>query len=114
MVRLYMDENVHGSITKEVRKRCVDAVTVQEDGYSGRDDPDVLQRAAFLGCVLFSQDEDLLAEATHRQRNGIEFAGVVFAPQAEVTIGQCVRDLELIAFAGIPEDFSNRVHYLPL
>ena len=32
----------------------------------------------------------------------------------EVTIGQCVRDLEVIAFAGTPEDFSDRVHYLPL
>ena len=114
MVRLYMDENVHGAITREVRKRGVSAVTVQEDGYGGRDDPDVVDRATSLGRVLFSQDEDLLAEAKHRQRNGIAFAGVVFAAQGEVTIGQCVRDLEVIAFAGTPEDFSDRVHYLPL
>ena len=55
-----------------------------------------------------------MAEATHRQRNGIAFAGVVFAAQGEVPIGQCVRDLELIAFAGTLEEFSDRVHYLPL
>jgi predicted nuclease of predicted toxin-antitoxin system len=114
MVRLYMDENVHGAITEEVRKRGVVVLTVQEDGYNGRDDPDVLDRATSLGCLLFSQDEDLLAEAAHRQRNGTPFAGVVFAAQAEVTIGQCVHDLELVAFAGTPEDFSDRVHYLPL
>jgi hypothetical protein len=114
MVRLYMDENVHGAITRGIRKRGVDVVTVQEDGYGGRDDPDVVDRAAALERVVFSQDEDLLAEATHRQRNGIAFAGLVFAAQGKVSIGQCVRDLELIAFAGTGEDFSDRVHYLPL
>jgi hypothetical protein len=31
-----------------------------------------------------------------------------------VTIGMCVRDLELIATAGNPEDLANRVEYLPL
>ena len=92
----------------------MDAVTVQEDGFGGRDDPDVVDRATSLGRVLFSQDEDLLAEATHRQRSGIAFAGVVFAAQDKVPIGQCVRDLELIAFAGTPEEFANYVHYLPL
>ncbi len=114
MVRLYMDENVNGAITRGVRKRGVDVVTVQEDGYGGRDDPDVVDRARSLGRLLFSQDEDLLAEAAHRQRNGITFGGVVFAAQGEVTIGQCVRDLELIAFAGTREEFLDRVHYLPL
>jgi predicted nuclease of predicted toxin-antitoxin system len=114
MIRLYMDENVHGAITRGIRQRGADVVTVQEDGFGGRDDPEVLDRATSLGRLLFSQDEDLLAEAAHRQRNGILFAGVVFAAQEEVTIGQCVRDLELIAFAGTPEEFSDRVHYLPL
>jgi predicted nuclease of predicted toxin-antitoxin system len=60
MVRLYMDENVHGVITRGIRKRGVDVLTVQEDGYGGRDDPDVVDRATSLGRVLFSQDEDLL------------------------------------------------------
>lgn len=114
MIRLYMDENVHGAIAREVRKRGVDVLTVREDGFGGRDDPDVMDRATSLGRVLFSQDEDLLAEATHRQRSGIAFTGVVFAAQVEVTIGQCVRDLELIALAGKPEELSDRVHYLPL
>lgn len=35
MVRLYMDENVHSAITREVRKRGVDVVTVQEDNPVG-------------------------------------------------------------------------------
>jgi len=31
-----------------------------------------------------------------------------------VSIGDCVRDLEIIAKVGSPEDFANRVQYLPL
>ena len=32
----------------------------------------------------------------------------------EFFIGQCVRDLELIAKVGEPEDLMLRVHHLPL
>jgi hypothetical protein len=32
----------------------------------------------------------------------------------EVTIGQCIRDLELIATAGESEDLAGRVEFLPL
>ncbi|MDQ3814759.1 MAG: hypothetical protein M3347_12520, partial [Armatimonadota bacterium] len=74
----------------------------------------VLDRATLLGRVLFSRDDDLLAEAVHRQRSGENFAGVIYAHQLRVTIGQCVRDLEFLAQVGEPKDFENQVIYLPL
>jgi len=55
-----------------------------------------------------------LAEATRRQRDGMRFAGVVYAHQLRVTIGVCVHDLELIAKTANPEELANRVEYLPL
>lgn len=113
-IALYMDENVHRAITSGLRLRGIDAWTVQEDGLSGIDDPAVLDRAAALGRVLFSQDEDLLAEAKKRQTEGLHFPGVIFAHQLHVTIGDCVRDLELIAVAANPDDLSDRVEFLPL
>ena len=67
-----------------------------------------------LGRVLFSQDDDLLAEAELRQREGRAFAGVIYAHQLAITIGQCVRDLELIAKVAEPDDLRTRVEYLPL
>ena len=60
------------------------------------------------------QDDDLLAEATKRQREGIPFRGVIYAHQLRVSIGTCVHDLEIIAKAGEPEDLVNRVEFLPL
>ncbi|NEP19855.1 MAG: hypothetical protein F6J97_23705 [Leptolyngbya sp. SIO4C1] len=113
-LRLYMDENAHGSITTGLRQRKVDVLTVQEDGRSGITDPQVLDRAAELNRVLFSQDDDLLAEAKKRQIAAVSFPGIVFAHQSKVSIGTCIRDLELIAQLGEPTEFLNRVQFLPL
>lgn len=74
----------------------------------------LLDRATELGRVLFSQDEDLLAEANRRQQNGIAFPGVVYAHQLYGSIGSCVRELEIIAKAANFDDLANRVEYLPL
>jgi hypothetical protein len=97
-----------------LRLRGVDVVTAQEDGRRMTPDDVLLDRATQLGRILFSQDEDLLAEATRRQEQGVPFAGVIYAHQLRVTIGMCVRDLELIAKASNAEDLANRVEYLPL
>lgn len=113
-VTLLMDVHVHRAITTALRLRGADVLTAQEDGSDELEDPDLLDRATQLGRVLFTQDADLLREATRRQRSGAEFAGVVYAHQLGVSIGQCVSDLELIALAGEQEEFVNFVQYLPL
>jgi hypothetical protein len=78
------------------------------------EDPRLLDRAGELGRVLFSQDEDLLIEAARRQREGIHFAGVIYTPQLELSVGQFIEELEILAKAGLPTDFVNRVQYLPM
>ncbi len=111
---LYMDVHVPRAITVGLRSRGVDVLTAQEDGTRTLDDPELLDRATQLGRPLFSRDDDLLAEAHRRQSEGIEFAGVIYAHQLQVSIGKCITDLELIAKAGEAEDMLNRVEYLPL
>jgi predicted nuclease of predicted toxin-antitoxin system len=109
-----MDVHVPSAITRGLVLREIDVLTAQLDGTTEMDDPDLLDRATQSGRVLFSQDEDLLAEAAKRQRTGQPFAGVVYAHQLAITVGQCVNDLEIICKAGKPEDLANRVEYLPL
>ena len=113
-VALYMDENVHRGITDGLRIRNVDVLTVQEDGRTGYPDPLILDRATELERVLFSQDEDFLAEANRRQYKKINFTGVIYAHKLGISVGDCVRDLEIIAKAAYPQELSNRVQYLPL
>jgi hypothetical protein len=89
-------------------------MTAQEDRADQLSDAALLDRALGMGRILFSQDDDLLREATLRQRTGKRFAGVVYAHQLNVTIGQCVEDLELICGVSEPEEWINRLEYLPL
>ena len=65
---LYMDVHVPRAITRTLTAAGVDVITAQEDGCSQMPDPDLLDRAGSLNRVLFTRDEDLLAEATRRQR----------------------------------------------
>lgn len=109
-----MDVHVPAAITRGLLLRGVDVITSQLDGTTQLEDPDLLDRATMLGRVLFSQDEDLLAEATKRQRSGKLFAGVIYTHQLEITIGRAIEELEILANVGVPEDFVNRVEYLPL
>ncbi len=109
-----MDVHVPGAITRGLLLRDVDVLTAQLDGTTELLDPDLLDRTTELGRVLFSQDEDLLAEATKRQRAGRYFAGVIYLHQLDTVVGRVINDLEILAQAGMPSDFANRVEYLPL
>jgi len=113
-IQLYMDVHVRRAVTTGLRLRGVDILTAQEDGAGEFDDPRLLDRATELGCVLFTQDDDLLKEVARRQEIGEGFAGVIYGHQLNVTVGQCIEDLELIAQATEPEEWANLVIYLPL
>jgi hypothetical protein len=113
-IKLYMDVHVRRAVTMGLRLRGVDVLTAQEDGAGEFEDPGLLDRAAELGRVLFTQDDDLLKEAAKRQESGEGFAGVIYGHQLNVTVGQCIDDLELITQITEPEEWINLVTYLPL
>jgi len=113
-IDLYMDHHVPRAITIGLRLRGVDVLTAYDDGASELDDSDLLDRASELERVLFTMDDDLLVEAAERQNQGVAFGGVIYAHQLRISIGTCVRDLELIAKAGESKDMHDRVQFLPL
>ena len=113
-VNLYLDVHVRSAITEALRRRDVDVLTAQQDGTARLDDPELLDRAMAASRVLFSQDADLLREATRRQRIGAPFFGVVYAHQLNVSDRECIEDLELLAKIYEPADIANRGVYLPL
>jgi len=114
LIQIYMDENVDGPITRGLQRRGVDVLTAQEDGRDATDDILVLRCATELGRLLFTRDDDLLREAAGCQRRDELFSGVIYAHQLDVSIGECIANLELIAGAGDPDEYTNRVIYLPL
>ncbi len=113
-VGLYMDVHVPQAITDQLRRRDVDVLTAIEDGSGRRSDEDLLERARSLGRVIVTQDIRFKRMAESWQRNQRTFSGLVFAHPLQITIGQWVRDLELIAKASDPAEWQNTVERLPL
>lgn len=109
-----MDVHVPRALTDQLRRREVDVLTAQEDGTTETPDDALLKRSSKLGRALFTQDIRFRALAEDWQRQDKHFAGLIFGHQLRGTIGQYVRDLELIAKATEPEEWANRVEQLPL
>lgn len=110
----YFDQHVPAAVTRGLRLRKVDLITAFEDGNATLDDPLLLARATSLGRTLVTQDEDFLAIARAWQSEGREFAGIIYAHQLRIGIGQFINDLELIAKSCEPEQWRNHVEHLPL
>jgi Domain of unknown function (DUF5615) len=106
-----MDVHVRRAVTNALRLRSIDVLTAQEDGTAEWDDGPLLDRATELGRVFVSQD--LLREGARRQLESKNFAGIVYAHQLRITIGQLVEDLELIAKATSQDEWWGRIEYLP-
>lgn len=113
-VRFYLNEHVSRAVTVGLRHRGLDVLTVQEDGRVGDSDQSMLDRAPELGRVLFSQDDDLLVEASRRQASSQPFCGVIYGHQLRLTIGEAIDELELLAGVTTTEELMNQVLFLPL
>jgi hypothetical protein len=112
-VRLYMDVHVPQAITEQLRRRDVDVLTAIEDGVDTMLDRRLLERVHLLGRVIFTQDIGFRVMAQEWQRQNKPFSGLIFGHQLGGTIGQYVRDLELIAKSSEPEEWINIVEFLP-
>ena len=113
MTALYFDVHIPAAITDQLRRRGVNVLTAQEDDAAELDDPDLLLRASGLSRLMFTQDIRFKALAEDWQRAGREFAGLVFGHQLHGSIGDYVRDLELIAKATEPAEWRGKVEQLP-
>lgn len=109
-----MDVHVRHHVSAGLRQRGVDVLTSQEDSTTTLSDAELLDRATLLERVIVTQDEDFLAEAARRQSVGDRFAGIAYAHQMMISIGQLVRDLDLMSQVYDPSDMENRVEHLPL
>ena len=87
----------------------MDVLTAQEDGSRELEDAALLDRATTLVRTMFTQDDDLLREGALRQRRGESFSGIIYAHQLDVSIGQCVIDLELVAKASDSDEWISRL-----
>lgn len=112
-IPLYMDVHVPQAITEQLRRRGIDVLTAFEDGSQKLPDDQLLVKATELKRVLFTQDIRFRVLAETWQIEGKQFSGLIFGHQLGGTIGQFVKDLELIAKASEPDEWINAVEYIP-
>jgi hypothetical protein len=113
-VGLYFDVHIDHAILGQLRLRHVDVLTAQEDGSDRLTDDLLLERASQLGRPLVTHDIRFQAMAQDWQQHRRPFCGLIFGHLMQVSIGQCVKDLELIAKATDPQDWSSAILRLPL
>ena len=113
-IKLLVDVHVDAAIVRQLRLRQVEVVTAQELDVARLPDDSLLEHAAQLGQPLFTHDIRFYAMAQRWIAQGKPFCGIIFAHYMQVSIGQCVHDLEIIAKATGPEDWQSAILRLPL
>jgi hypothetical protein len=114
VVGLYFDVHVDRAIAAQLRLRQVDVLTAQDDNVDRLTDEQLLERAIQLGRPIVTHDIRFKAMAELWQAQNRPFFGLIFGHPMKISIGQFVRDLELIALATDPPDWASTILRLPL
>jgi hypothetical protein len=119
LIRFLADENLHAAIVDGLRRRqlTIDIATAVEAGMLHRADPEVLRFAMEQGRVLLTHDARtvpdhlgaLLLTLPPEQHS----PGVFVIPQRLAT-GPAIEEILLLWEASEPDEWRDRVTYLPL
>jgi hypothetical protein len=116
VIRFAADENFNNDIVRGVRQRdpTIDLVRVQDASLSGADDPTVLAWAATEGRVLLTHDVRTMSRyAWDRVAAGERMPGVLEA-RPDLSVGQAVDEILIVAACSTPDEWADQVRYLPL
>ena len=116
MISFAIDENFNNDIVRGLLRRSpnIDVKRVQDAGLSGADDPTVLAWAASEDRVLLTHDVATMTQhAYDRIAEGSQMPGV-FEIGADLSVGEVIEELVLLAECSHPGEWMNQVRYLPL
>jgi predicted nuclease of predicted toxin-antitoxin system len=116
MLRLMSDADVHGHIIRGVRARNpgIDLVRVQEVGLRTAADPVILERAALEHRIVITQDRStMIGFARERIVAGVPMPGL-FVLRQGTSISQAIDELLLVDSCSEPEEWRDRIEFLPL
>lgn len=93
-------------------------MTAVEAGIKPLPDPEVLAWAAEQGRILLTHDQRMEPDVYARVERGLPVPGVICVPQqlthSRKGMQAVVEDLKIIVLTGRPEDFADRLQWLPL
>jgi hypothetical protein len=92
----------------------IDLVRAQDVGLRQAKDPVVLAWAAEQQRIVVTHDiKTMPGFAYERVRGGLPMPGLIAVPKS-IGIGRAIADLMYIGACGRPEDFTDRIYFLPL
>ncbi len=115
-MRFLADENFNNHIYRGLllQKPGLDIVRVQDVGLSGKNDLVVLDWALSEQRILLTHDiKTIPAQALSMLEAGQPIPGILLS-HLDVSIGQIIADLLLIAECSKQEEWEGQIHYLPL
>lgn len=116
MLRFLSDENFNGDIVRGLRLRRpgLALVRVQDVGLMEADDPTLLAWAADEGRIVLTHDRATMPDFAFRRVRGGQPMPGLFVVDDWIAIGQAIEELLLADDASEPEEWVDRVLYLPL
>jgi len=108
VLALLCDEHVPYQVVEGLRRRGVDAVTVQQMGLRSAIDEVILEIAQQQGRVIYTSDTDFL----RLHATGIHHAGILYHHTLAYSIGEAVRIVTLACEVLSVDEMMNRVEFL--
>jgi predicted nuclease of predicted toxin-antitoxin system len=102
-----VDENLSPKIAEQLQRRGIDAISVRDLSLLGDSDENHLERATGMGRVPVTTDVDFLRLAA----TGKPHAGIIFGNQQDHTLGEWVKNLELLCFIYTSQDMVSHIEY---
>lgn len=111
---LYLDEDSQDSdLVRALRLREIDVLTSAEAGMNGRQDREQIEFATGCGRALYSFNaRDFFQLHAEFLSQGKKHAGLILAPQQELSIGEQMRRLLKLIAARSAEDMAGRVEFM--
>ena len=107
-LQFHFDESVDLAISEQLTLAGIDVVSAHSLGKLGDTDPQHLQRATEMGCILCTCDTDFLILA----QEDAEHTGIVFGAMNSYTVGDWIRFIRRLYATRSAEDVAGLVFFV--
>jgi Domain of unknown function (DUF5615) len=115
MLKLASDADFNGDILKGLLRKCpgLDLVRVQDAGLRTASDANILDWTAAESRLLLTHDRTTMPEFAYERVRGGQLMPGVLVVRNKPPFGPVIEDLHLVIECTIPEEWHDRVDYLP-
>jgi hypothetical protein len=108
VLAFHLDEHVDHAIARGLRSRGINCTTTTDAGLLGAEDAGHVAFCLREQRVIVTNDPDFLDFANQ----GVEHAGIAYAPRGSRSIGHIIRQLCLMNDCLEPGEMAGRVEFL--